>query len=114
PPLLAMLLAPLHQFDPMTQALIWFAVNAVIAWGCVREAERLAARCLGSAAGAAERQVLLPAIAIAVFLATTLPTLNCLQRGQIGVLKLYFLMLGFRWVCDARAWPKEIEFQHAN
>jgi len=35
--------------------------------------------------------------------AAVLPTLNCLQRGQVGVLKLYLLLIGVRLVLTARS-----------
>ena len=35
--------------------------------------------------------------------AVVLPTLNCLQRGQVGVLKLYLLLLGVRLVLTCRS-----------
>ncbi|HEV3004493.1 MAG TPA: glycosyltransferase 87 family protein [Pirellulales bacterium] len=106
PPLLAMLLAPLHHFDPQMQALVWFAISAAFAWGCLREAEMLIERCLAPRATDAERRLLVPVIAAAVLLTATLPALNCLQRGQLGVAKLYFLLLGFRLISTARRWPK--------
>lgn len=37
------------------------------------------------------------------FAAALLPTLNCLQRGQVGVLKLYLLLLGVRVVLTSRS-----------
>ncbi len=37
-------------------------------------------------------------------LAVLLPTLDCLQRGQLGIALVYFLMLGFRIVMHARTW----------
>ncbi|HEV3025444.1 MAG TPA: glycosyltransferase 87 family protein [Pirellulales bacterium] len=106
PPLLAMLLAPLHHLDPQTQALIWFALSVGFAWGCLREAEMLLIRCLAPRLTDAERRLFVPVIAAAVLMTATLPTLNCLQRGQLGVAKLYFLLLGFRLISTARAWPK--------
>ncbi len=33
-----------------------------------------------------------------------LPALNCLQRGQLGVLMLYPLLVGFRWAVSSRSW----------
>ncbi|HOM18628.1 MAG TPA: hypothetical protein PLQ00_14955 [Thermoguttaceae bacterium] len=36
--------------------------------------------------------------------AALLPTLNCLQRGQVGVLKLYLLLLGVRLVWLSASW----------
>jgi hypothetical protein len=106
PPLLAMLLAPLHRFAPETQAFVWFVISVGFAWGCLREAEMLAERCLARSVADVERRLLVPAIVASAILSVTLPTLNCLQRGQLGVAKLYFLLLGFRLIADAHAWPK--------
>ena len=46
-----------------------------------------------------------PWLGIAALCTAIMPTLNCLQRGQVGVLKLYLLLLGFRLVLCGRRWP---------
>jgi hypothetical protein len=103
PPLFAILVAPLHALDTRDQVMIWFAISLVTCWGCYLELIRIA------------RQVLSPerpqglfgpiptwlgSVAIAT---ATIPTLNCLQRGQVGVVKLYLLLLGFRLLIQQRA-----------
>lgn len=99
PPLFAMLMAPLAWLDPPTQVLVWFAISVALCWGCYREAVR-AARALmppGETAGAfGPIPDWIGYLAIAT---VALPALNCLQRGQVSVLKVYLLMLGVRvWV----------------
>jgi len=100
PPLFAMLLAPLHALSSQNQAIIWFAINAVLAWGCYIEAMRLAQ--LIASSGVCTKRVpqWLPWAALAT---VTLPALNCLQRGQIGVLKLYLLLAGLRLILANRS-----------
>jgi hypothetical protein len=41
-------------------------------------------------------------IGCAALAAAMLPTLNCLQRGQVGVALLYFLLLGYRLLVESR------------
>ncbi len=103
PPLFAILVAPLHHLQPTTQVLVWFALSVLMCWGCYRECVRIA-------------QVLLPHkratgvfgpiptwVGCAGFAAALFPALNCLQRGQVGVTKLYLLLLGFRLLIESRS-----------
>jgi len=46
---------------------------------------------------------LTPMLGWSALAAAALPTLNCLQRGQVGVLKLYLLLLGVRLVLTGRS-----------
>jgi Glycosyltransferase family 87 len=48
-------------------------------------------------------QTLLTWIGVAGLLAMLLPCLNCLQRGQVEVLKLYLLLVGFRVFLTGRS-----------
>jgi len=43
-------------------------------------------------------------LVVAAVAAALLPTLNCLQRGQVGILKLYLLMLGLRLILGGRSY----------
>lgn len=94
PPLFALLMAPLHVFPAPLQASVWFAVSALMACGCYFECRRIF---VGSGSHALRRPdfskqwLFMCALGAAV-----LPALNCLQRGQMGVALLYFLLLGFR------------------
>jgi hypothetical protein len=38
--------------------------------------------------------------------AVLFPTLDCLQRGQLGILLLYLMLLGFRLVLEGGSWQK--------
>jgi hypothetical protein len=150
PPLLAIVLAPLSKLDSQWQALIWYFINLVIAWGCCYESWRLL-RCLiphqffrprvkkieqesvesrkwkdtvplspgergGDGEGANSTTLSNPQsfasahspaprwlVACAAG-AMLLPTLNCLQRGQVGLLIAYFVLLGLRLVVASRSW----------
>lgn len=109
PPLFALLMAPLAKLATPWQASVWFAVSALMCFGCYFECRRLMEWCrtpalpdvAGSESdlGAGALPLWFP---IAAGTAAILPTLNCLQRGQMGVALLYFLLLGFRLVFSGR------------
>ena len=95
-PLFALVVAPLGSLDSQTQVLVWFAISVILSWGCLRECVRIAEVVLP---GEPRRGVFGPIptwIGAAAVTAAIVPTLNCLQRGQTGVVVLYFLLLGFR------------------
>ncbi len=93
PPLFALCMAPLHALHPQLQVAVWFVISAALCFGCYFECRKLvAAATAGGLHG-------LPAWLLPLALAAVLfPALNCLQRGQIGVAKLYPLLVGFRLV----------------
>lgn len=106
PPLFALLVAPLAWLSPPWQATVWFVISVLLCLGSYFECRRLLASLLAKApelGGFAGR------LGIVAGAAVLFPTLNCLQRGQIGVILLYPLLLGFRlillgqnrgvWVC---------------
>ena len=100
PPLFAMLVAPLHAIEPQDQVVVWFAISVLMAWGCFRESVRIARAVMP---GEMERGPFgrLPQwIGWCAIAAATMPALNCLQRGQVGILKLYLLLLGFRLLVE--------------
>ncbi|MBN2581000.1 MAG: DUF2029 domain-containing protein [Pirellulales bacterium] len=99
PPLLAVLLAPLHYLPTQEQVTVWFFISVLFLWGIYREIGRIV-RCLCAEdeAAAAWWKAWYPWLGVAAYCAAFLPTLNCMQRGQVGVLLLYFLLLGFRLV----------------
>jgi hypothetical protein len=108
PPLFAILVSPLHSLAPENQVIIWFAISLVTCWGCYRELVRIGRLVLP--AGAPGRTfgsipTWLGSIAVAT---ATIPTLNCLQRGQVGVVKLYLLLLGFRLLVQQRSVVKPL------
>jgi hypothetical protein len=116
PPLFAILVAPLSPLDSQWQAMIWYAISLLAVWGCYIESERLwkwlrsTDNCQGAptilpSAAALKKQhsPLLPSYVLWLAGATVLlPILNCLQRGQVGVLLAYLLLLGLRCVLTSR------------
>jgi hypothetical protein len=90
PPLLAIMLSPLSRLETQTQAIVWYFVSLAAAFGTFCECRRLW-RSLSS------DEVAPPAWLAALGAATVaLPALNCLQRGQVGIVLVYFLVLGLR------------------
>ncbi len=101
PPLFAILMAPLHALPPQWQGVLWSFLSLAMAWGCYRETIRLLGHARiseftsGSDAGKTFRW-----IRVATVTAILFPTLDCLQRGQVGILILYLLLLGLRLVLE--------------
>ncbi len=107
PPLFAIAVAPLHAVASTTQVCIWFVLSAAMAFGCYFETRRTIALLCRQTGFGEEQTRLLFWIGSAGLLTVMLPTLNCLQRGQVEVLKLYLLLLGFRLFLSgrgSRAW----------
>jgi hypothetical protein len=105
PPLFAIVVAPLHTLDPQFQVILWFAISVCMCWGCYRECVRIAAIVSPGEPGEGIFGPVPIWIGCAALAAAILPVLNCLQRGQVGVALLYFLLLGFRLLiesCTAR------------
>ncbi len=99
PPLFAMLMAPLHVLSMQDQVMVWFVVSLLLCWGCVYESARTLAYMRANDNHLSRHYTAwYPWLGIAAVFAVALPTLNCLQRGQVGVLKLYLLILGLRLV----------------
>lgn len=91
PPLFALIVAPLARLDSVAQVAIGFVVSALMLFGCYRECDRLGERFGGWPAW----------VVGAAALTVVGPIVSCLQRGQLGVLLLYFLLLGFRLVATS-------------
>ncbi len=105
PPLFAMVMAPLHVLPTQDQVMIWFAVSLLICWGCVYESGRTLAYLRANDEHVSQHYTAwFPWLGIAAVCAATLPVLNCLQRGQVGILKLYLLCLGLRLVLSGRTY----------
>jgi hypothetical protein len=103
PPLFAMVMAPLHVLPSQDQVLIWFVISLLLCWGCIFECGRTLQYIRVKDNHAAQRYTTwYPWLGIAAVFAAALPTLNCLQRGQVGILKLYLLLLGLRLVLSGR------------
>jgi hypothetical protein len=106
PPLLALLVAPLAVFDSQSQVCVWFFFCSLLAVGCLWEVAALwrtirdrRDRPLG--AGSSGRD---PALwlGLCAFASVLLPMFHDLQRGQVGLLLLYPLLLGIRLVLGPR------------
>ena len=105
PPLFAMVLAPLHVLPTQDQTVVWFFLSVLLCWGCYRETRRILRELLArDSALAAVYDRWFPWLGVAVVTAGLFPTLNCLQRGQVGVLKLYLLLLGLRLILGGRSY----------
>ena len=107
PPLFALLVSPLRDFDPPLQVFIWFLLNVVLAYGCLFECRRLGLVFWKAHLEYSSRQAAEPPawIGILAFLAALLPMLDCLQAGQVGHAVLYPLLLGLRLVLLGVSWP---------
>jgi hypothetical protein len=103
PPLFAIVVAPLHAFDPQIQVLIWFAISICMGWGCYHECAQIASIVSPGVPSKGVFGTIPSWIGFAALLAAALPVLNCLQRGQVGVTLLYFLLLGFRLLAGAHS-----------
>jgi hypothetical protein len=103
PPLFALLVAPLSNFDSQTQVVVWFAVSVLLGWGCFRECVRIAEVVLPNEQRLGHFGPIPTWIGTAAVAAAAMPALNCLQRGQMGVAVLYFLLLGFRLLIESQS-----------
>jgi hypothetical protein len=104
PPILAIAMAPLALLPTTEQALVWYAFSCLWLVGCVVELRRLwrwrsAQLSSDQLNGDQDKSITVPTwLAWTVLAGVALPTLNCLQRGQVGVCLVYFLLLGARLV----------------
>jgi Glycosyltransferase family 87 len=103
PPLFALLVAPLSDFDSQTQVMVWFAVSLLLGWGCLRECVRIARVALPDEPRRGPFGPIPTWVGAAAVTAAAVPALNCLQRGQMGVAVLYFLLLGFRLLVECQS-----------
>ena len=114
PPLFAMVLAPLAGLYPQWQVVIWFAVSVLAGWGCFYECRRIYAWLMNydtevsSSTGSDADPSRLNKFPIWLIWTTSagilLPALNCLQRGQVGIVLMYLLLLGTRLTMTAHRW----------
>jgi hypothetical protein len=98
PPLFALLVSPLSVLDTQSQVVAWYIVNLVLTLACVIEARRLWG--LSTKSGRPPGGWI--GIGIGGGAAVLLPFLDCMQAGQLGILILYSLMVGFRLVVVGR------------
>ena len=107
PPLFAILMAPLHVLSPQWQGVVWYFLSLAMAWGCYRESVRLLCHA-GVEEFAGDSRKTLRWIQIAAGVAVLIPTLDCLQRGQVGILILYLMLLGLRLILESDSWRKVV------
>jgi Glycosyltransferase family 87 len=103
PPMFAILVAPLHALPPVGQVGVWYVLSVAMLFGCYCELRRILDHVLTrfpDSSGASSR--LMPWFCAAAVAAALLPVLNCLQRGQVEIFKLYLLMVGFRMMISGR------------
>ena len=101
PPLFALLAAPLSVFDTESQVIIWYVINVGLVFACFGEARRLWRLVAGAGAEPGRSRWLVASVGLAALL----PFLDCMQAGQLGIVLLYLLMVGFRLVLQGRWWP---------
>jgi len=99
PPIFALTVAPLARLDTVTQVVAWFAISVLCCFGVYAESCRLW-RLIGSR-GEGSRG-LREWVAACAVLTALVPTLECLQRGQVGIAILYALLLGLRLTLEGR------------
>ena len=109
PPLFGILMAPLHALPPQWQGMTWYFLSLAMAWGCCREAVRLLryAKIEEWIVGEGSAKTL-RRIKIAAGITVLIPTLDCLQRGQVGILILYLVLLGLRLVMEGDFWKRTV------
>lgn len=103
PPLLAIALAPLSMLDSQWQVVIWYFFSVAVAGGCCYESLRILRLLRAESLSARESRTPNWLIGLAAA-AMLFPTLNCLQRGQVGLLITYLVLLGLRLSLDRRSW----------
>ena len=106
PPFFGTVMGPLSSFETKTQSLLFGLFSIVLVFGVYFETKRLihlfASSHLGPGDGLRRGGLDPPEwIGICAGIAFALPMLNTIQRGQVGLLVIYPLMLGFRltWTC---------------
>src|SRR5208283_3188546 len=106
PPLFALLVSPLAALDFKSQVVVWYVISLGLAFGCYSESRHLWTLLVASDSGEADvgRNAAFR-IGACAGLTVLLPTLECLQRGQVGIALVYPLLLGFRLTLGGRSWP---------
>ena len=106
PPLFALLVSPLAALDFKSQVVVWYVISLGLAFGCYSESRHLWTLLVASDSGEADagRNAAFR-IGACAGLTVLLPTLECLQRGQVGIALVYTLLLGFRLSLGGRSWP---------
>jgi len=109
PPLFAILIAPLHALPPQWQGVVWYFLSLAMVWGCYRETVRLLRHMrVSEFSGGRNAAKTLRWVLFTGLVAVLFPMLDCLQRGQLGILLLYLMLLGFRLVLEGGSWQKAV------
>jgi hypothetical protein len=101
-PLFALTVAPLSVLDTNAQVGVWFALSVACGFGCYAESRRLWRLVAGAGGERGPGRGLPLWVGVCAGAAVTMPTLDCLQRGQLGVALLYPLLLGLRLALGGR------------
>lgn len=103
PPVFLLIVMPVVDLAFENQAFIWFLFSLLLVAGAWYECRRIANAILPELGEISQRTYTF--LGIAAALSVAMPVLNCLQRGQVGVLLLYLLLLGFRLLLEyGAAW----------
>ena len=94
PPAFLLVVLPVADLAYEDQAFVWYLFSLLLLLATAYEGRRIA-RWDHQETGTMPTGTL-QFLCIAAALAILLPTLNCLQRGQVGAFLLYFLVLGLR------------------
>ena len=109
PPMFAILLAPLHALPMQDQSIVWFFLCLAMCWGIYRESARIVAMLHESDDDRPRHYgacgLLCLALGTITAASVALPTLNCLQRGQVSIMIAYLLLLGLRLILCGRTFP---------
>ncbi len=135
PPLFALFVAPLATCDSQVQVVVWYAISLLMVWGCFWESRKLWRKFVGkseigirkseanskSEISNLKSDFLLPTshfilpnspfllwLPWLAALTVALPILNCLQRGQVGIMKAYLLLLGLRLLIEKPSWRRAV------
>jgi hypothetical protein len=110
PPLFALLVAPLSFLDSQSQVFVWYIVSIALGFGCYCETWRIwkivAAPRTEPDGRRREESKFAIVIGSCAMLAIACPALDCLQRGQLGIVLVFATLWGFRLTLSRRAWPK--------
>lgn len=99
PPLFAVLVSPIAELPDPWPAGIFFWISVLCLLGTYCECRNLLDRVHQSGNTSRRQELIFLGLA---FAAGLLPALNCLQRGQVGLLLLYCLLLGVRLILRHR------------
>lgn len=102
-PLFALIVSPLANFPEGWQCVVWFWISIACLYGAFHEFTLLDGWAFPrEASDKVDRLASWGGIICMV--GFSLSTLNCLQRGQVGILQLYLTLLGARMILTSTTW----------